>query len=248
MDKKESSSWLKRTWGKIKGWNWQKIGGFGGLLGGLGAVVAVIFLSLNLFALRKQIEFENRGFLGIRISAINTDSISNELIVDYRFERASRTPPLFKQGIFWKSLFMEYDIVKLIKEHTPQSRLTVERVELITLDATYQINMTYDLTMQTIDREVMSRPPGKIPGVVAPFYIHSIFKYEDVMGKNYWVYMRWHVFRTYVESKEPGVLRFTHSWEPEEYIWWRGVRDEKVPSRLPKELRELSRQAREKRK
>ncbi|MCK4232594.1 hypothetical protein KAX21_06565 [candidate division WOR-3 bacterium] len=223
---------------------WVKIAA---IVGGFGSFIAIGFLIWNLIEIRRQQEFEYRGFLVAEIVDIQTSLFSPALHLKYRFRESGRVPPLFKGIYFTTSINREKDIQSDFGKIKPRVETEIEKITWLE-NKDYAITYEGNATISSINSVITNRYSFEELTKLKPvFYVHCIFKYEDVMGQNYWVYMRWEVERicTKFDVKKRDA-EFLCVYETEDYIRWKARRNEKVPSHYPKELRQLSKDARNK--
>jgi len=247
MDKKESSSWLKRTWGKIKGWNWQKIGGFGGLLGLVVAVFTLICVAGELQTMKENQELEYRGFLSIYMEDVRAKPGTGRLDYTWRWYQADRVPALTKGESMWMTSRQRgVDLYAWMAKNQKETQPRIEHVEPVFYEESRPDSFAYshehNRTLWELDSIFFSVPYERLLGFTQKFYLHVIYKYEDLRSQNYWVYMRWELLRictdTFTLADTPKFA--THyKWVCDDYVVWQAKPDECLPSKFPKKLASL---------
>lgn len=184
------------------------IGGLGGFVGGVAAVVAIIFLWLNLKAIRKQIELQYKGLLFIHLTGV--ESGKNQLIVNYRFGE-SRQVPLLLRGMKWGASMKkeiefdsEYDKFKKEVKKDIKGPIVADQECFVNAPMLPEVQRFFELD------------PQKNIGSSEEFFLHALFGYVDLTGKEYWLYSCWSV-RLVIEVPSEGELAVANYFRDEEY-------------------------------
>ncbi|MCK4232205.1 hypothetical protein KAX06_07610 [candidate division WOR-3 bacterium] len=161
----------------------------GGLLGGIGAIVAIIFLWLNLHAIRKQIELQNKGVLVVDITDIfgrgKSPKIGIEVLkIKYRYLQTGRVPLIMKTAELDARDSKNIDVKGWFKELRRKER----RITGPIIPKKVYSGDVYAPEKYKEASKIGSNGREKSK---TEYYIHGIFEYEDVMRKTYWVYIRW---------------------------------------------------------
>lgn len=254
MSEEKKNEELKHPWfkekflSKMKSISWWK--NVATIAGGFGSFIAIVFLICNLIEIRRQQEFEFRGFLALQITDIEFIPGSNALNIWFKYYQSSRVPVLI-EGIEMDMISRERRIDILAWKDTASSKLKeaikqnlfVDRVEPAIYDVKYPRSFYNNKVISGLDSLYFATSnKTELVGKSQDFFFHYILKYEDVMGKNYWVYMRWKITRKFT-SFENGVLKFDYTIHPEDYIRWKADPYTMVPNHFPSKLLELKKDA-----
>jgi len=155
--------------------------------------------------------------------------------------------PVSLRGNEWRMLSSsrEIDVVAWLKDMNSDLKqakdqgMIVDRVEPVIYDDEQERMFGYNDVLAKLD-SAFYVTSNKI-GLEQSVFLHCVFHYEDLMGENYWVYMRWKASRILVDSLNMAFYKAT-----EDYVRWEADRNELVPSKLPPRLVELSNRVREK--
>jgi len=168
---------------------WVKIAA---IVGGFGSFIAIGFLIWNLIEIRRQQEFEYRGFLAIKINQVEFLPNSHRFDYKYQYYQASKVPVLLR-GNEWRMLSSsrEIDVVAWLKDMNSDLKqakdqgMIVDRVEPVIYDDEQERMFGYNDVLAKLD-SAFYVTSNKI-GLEQSVFLHYVFHYEDLMGENYWV-------------------------------------------------------------
>lgn len=187
---------------------------------------------------QKELEFQNRGYLTIQVRDVvfyprQPPPNDSCLRINYQYREASRLPVLVKGKIFWELTWSsDIDIVDWMNKERIEAREQKDRALPVYLDT--------DLNIQFCTHEVVDslKKAFQGPGPWSPglFYIHIVYKYEDITRKDYWTYMKWKVeliWNGSVSNLADDIIKAEFS------IPWKAKKGEVVPTyhNLPQELK-----------
>ncbi|MBN2380965.1 hypothetical protein JXM67_14295 [candidate division WOR-3 bacterium] len=216
------------------------IGGFGG---GIGALIAVFFLWLNFSELRKQIEYENKGFLAIKILDSENDSLQPGMMnFNYELVTESRVPLILSGGavIGMTSKQREIDIIAWGKEEEQHLvgfyEYRIPILEDTVSEYAFELSSKHMIadSVITVNQDTVE---------LYNFYLHILYRYRDVTDREYWGYMRWWVYLFDKEKDRSMQKKLEGHIRPEYWITWEAKSDRIRLCDLPKDLRKIQRKA-----
>lgn len=172
----------------------------------VGSIVAIIFLWLNLVQMRKQLkemkeqkELEYKGFLVINLFKIeglgkSADADTDYFKLHYFFPKANNRPILLKNSTWKITKDCDVNVERWFNEVKVNSK-NYSRGPIIQ-GISYHFVLKAPDFMKDWLRWVLNKP---YPSQERPFFVHCLYEYEDVLGCNYWIYMKW--FSKYVTDK-----------------------------------------------
>lgn len=229
--------------------NWTKVGSIGSIIGGIAAIGAAVLLALSLCkvkeqvdAMQRQTELENRGFLAIVIDSFWLQHVPPKVIIKYQFYETSRIPILVKHPrLEMLSTKREVDVPVFIEE--VKNELAGQYITKYVYVYSKPDSSIADPPSVLLNK-IRSFNDGVVNSFDSEFFFHVIFRYEDITGNDYWVYMRWkfYIKRTQQEDRLEGIDAISR----ETYVIWEVKEEVVFPDtlNLPEELVELTQKAR----
>ena len=219
------------------------VGGFGGLLGGIGAFIAIFLLMGNLNELKRQTEFQHRGFLAISILGAKGDTLQPKgMSFDYKLIQVSRVPITLSGGeaIGMTSKPSAIDFVAWGKAEE-QNIQGFDEYRIPILEDTITTAVFSLSSKHMLPDSVVS--DGKDSIGYYGFYLHLLYKYMDVTSKEYWGYMRWRLDLNSKDFDDKKLKKFDGNIRPEYWRTWEAKGDKITNSNLPRDLRDIRKKA-----